>query len=252
MRLGLVTYNLAADWDLATLLRRCETSGFEGVELRTTHAHGVEESLNAEQRREVRQRFADSPVTLFGLGSIYEFHSLDPAVVRQNVDGTKRSLQLAHDLGAGGVKVRPNGHNEKAGVPLEQTLEQIGRAARECGQTARDLGVELRMEMHGSVRQASTMRRIFEVADGYCWACWNSNEDDVQDGSVKQAFDQVSRWIREAHITRLWNPAYPYREFFSLLRGVNEQCFCLAEIPASADPEELMRYYRALFDCLAS
>jgi len=252
MHLGLVTYNLAADWDLATLLQRCETTGFEGVELRTTHAHGVEESLNAEQRREVRQRFAASPVQLFGIGSIYEFHSLDQAVVRQNIEGAKRSLQLAHDLGAGGVKVRPNGHQEKAGVPREQTLEQIGRAARECGQTARDLGIELRMEMHGTVRQAATMRRIFEAADGYCGACWNSNDDDVQEGSIKQAFDQVSRWISEAHITRLWNPNYPYRELFALLKGINYQSFCLAEIPASADPEELMRYYRALFDSLAA
>ncbi|MGI8916945.1 MAG: sugar phosphate isomerase/epimerase family protein [Chloroflexota bacterium] len=252
MHLGLVTYNLAADWDLGTLLQRCAATGFEGVELRTTHAHGVEETLSTEQRREVRQRFADSPVQLFGLGSIYEFHSLDPAVVRQNVEGTKRCLQLAHDLGASGVKVRPNGHQEKAGVPREQTLEQIGRAARECGQTAQELGVELRMEMHGAVRQAGTMRRIFEVAGDACWACWNSNEDDVQDGSIKQAFDQVSHWIREAHITRLWNPAYPYREFFSLLKGVNAECFCLAEIPASADPEELMHYYRALFDCLVA
>ena len=252
MHLGLVTYNLAADWDLATLIQRCEATGFEGVELRTTHAHGVEESLNAGERMEVRQRFAASPVQLFGIGSIYEFHSLDQAEVRRNIEGTKRSLQLAHDLGAGGVKVRPNGHQEKAGVPREQTLEQIGRAARECGQTACDLGVELRMEMHGAVRQAATMRHIFEAADGYCWACWNCNDDDVQAGSIKQAFDEVSRWIREVHITRIWNPIYPYRELFSLLNGINYQSFCLAEIPASADPEELMRYYRTLFDCLAA
>jgi sugar phosphate isomerase/epimerase len=251
MHLGLVTYNLAADWDLPTLLARCAATGFEGVELRTTHAHGVEDTLTAEQRREVRQRFAASPVQLFGLGTAFEFHSLDPAVVRQNVEGTKRALQLAHDLGAGGVKVRPNGHQEQAGVPREQTLEQIGHAAQECGRTARDLGVELRMEMHGAVRDAASMRRIFEIADGDCWACWNSNDDDVQAGSVKQAFDLVSRWIREAHITRIWNPHYPYRELFTLLKGAGYQGFCLAEIPASADPEELMRYYRALFDCLA-
>ncbi len=29
MRLGLVTYNLAKDWDLDTLLRHCEDTGFE-------------------------------------------------------------------------------------------------------------------------------------------------------------------------------------------------------------------------------
>ncbi len=251
MHLGLVTYNLAADWDLPTILSRCAAAGFEGVELRTTHAHGVEDRLTPDQRQEVRRRFADSPVQLVGLGSIFEYHSLDTQVVRQNIEGTKRYLQLAHDLGAGGVKVRPNGHQEKAGVPRVRTLEQVGHAARECGQAARDLGVELRMEMHGSVSDAIDMRQIFDVADGYCWACWNSNPVDVQDGSVKQDFDLVSRWVRLVHINRLWNPEYPYRELFTLLRSATYDGFCLAEIPASADADELMRYYRALFDCLA-
>ena len=47
MHLGLVTYNLAKDWDLATIIQNCQESGFEGVELRTTHAHGVEVELSA-------------------------------------------------------------------------------------------------------------------------------------------------------------------------------------------------------------
>ena len=41
----------------------------KGVELRTEHAHGVELSLNAEKRKEVKQRFADSGVTLWALGT---------------------------------------------------------------------------------------------------------------------------------------------------------------------------------------
>lgn len=251
MQLGIVTYNIAAEWDLPTVIERCAALGFSGVELRTQHAHGVEEGLSAEQRRDVRRRFADSPVQLVGLGTTYEYHSLDPAVVRQNVEGTKRALALAHDLGAGGVKVRPNGHQERAGVPREQTLAQIGLAARECGATARDLGVELRMEMHGAVRNATDMRRIFETADDLLWACWNSNDDDVKDGSIAHDFTLVSRWIREVHITRLWNPEYPYAELFRLLKGIDYHGFCLAEIPASADAEELLRYYRALYRCQA-
>ena len=40
--LGLVTYNVAKDWDLDTILRLVREAGLEGVEFRTTHAHGVE------------------------------------------------------------------------------------------------------------------------------------------------------------------------------------------------------------------
>src|SRR3954452_24276739 len=78
IRFGLVTYQWGRDWDLPTIIANCQKTGAEGVELRTTHKHGVEPSLNASQRREVKARFADSPVTLIGLGSAEDFHSPDP------------------------------------------------------------------------------------------------------------------------------------------------------------------------------
>src|SRR5690349_13768459 len=41
-RLGIVTYNIAANWDLPTILKICKSVGVSPVELRTTHKHGVE------------------------------------------------------------------------------------------------------------------------------------------------------------------------------------------------------------------
>src|SRR3954462_3288354 len=45
LKTGAVTYNIAKDWDLETILRNLAAAGIEGVELRTTHAHGDEISL---------------------------------------------------------------------------------------------------------------------------------------------------------------------------------------------------------------
>lgn len=39
LKLGLVTYNIAKDWDIPTLIARLGETGFEAVELRTTHKH---------------------------------------------------------------------------------------------------------------------------------------------------------------------------------------------------------------------
>src|SRR5262245_29644795 len=58
MHVGLVTYNLAKDWDIETIIKNCTEAKFEGVELRTTHKHGVEVSLSKSQRTEIRKRFA--------------------------------------------------------------------------------------------------------------------------------------------------------------------------------------------------
>jgi tRNA/tmRNA/rRNA uracil-C5-methylase (TrmA/RlmC/RlmD family) len=57
MKLGTVTYNLAMDWDIPTIIQNCTEAKFEGVELRTTHKHGVEVTLTKEQRAEVKKRF---------------------------------------------------------------------------------------------------------------------------------------------------------------------------------------------------
>src|SRR5688500_3958361 len=62
MKPGLVTYLWGKDWDVSTIIQNCEKSNLLGVELRTEHKHGVEPSLNGTQRKEVKERFANSKV----------------------------------------------------------------------------------------------------------------------------------------------------------------------------------------------
>ena len=250
MKLGLVTYNMAKEWDIPTIIERCEATGFQGVELRTTHAHNVEVNLSEAERRDVRKQFEDSAIELAGLGSAFEFHSPDNDELQQNIEGTKAYSQLAADVGAPGVKVRPNGLPD--GVPEQTTLEQIGDSLRECGEFAKNLGVQIRLEVHG--RQTSHLphiRTIMEIADHEnVSVCWNSNPGEVVDGSVKSNFDLVKDWIRLVHINELHRREYPWRELFSLLKDSSYDGYCLAEIPGSPDPERVMNYYRALWTAL--
>ena len=96
-QLGLVTYNVARDWDLPTILRICKQVGVAAVECRTTHKHGVEPTLSSADRKDVKRRFADSGIVFWGCGSTCEFHSADPAVVRKNVEDCKRFVDLVRD-----------------------------------------------------------------------------------------------------------------------------------------------------------
>src|SRR5687768_3156843 len=66
-KIGTVTYNIAKDWDIDTIIKNLTAIGMDGVELRTTHKHGVEVSLSPAQRAEVRKKFADAPVKIGGL-----------------------------------------------------------------------------------------------------------------------------------------------------------------------------------------
>jgi sugar phosphate isomerase/epimerase len=249
MKLGLVTYNIAKDWDLPTLIRKCTELKIEGVELRTTHAHGVEPTLTAEQRADVRKRFEDSPVTLWGLGSTCEFHSADPEEVKRQIGICRDFVLLAKDVGAVGVKVRPNGLQVAKGIPEEQTLEQIGVSLRECGAFAVDQGIEIWVEVHGpDTAHPPRMRTIMDhCGHPQVGVCWNSNDSDVKDGSVQEYFDLLKGFIKSCHITELAREFYPWRELFGLLKGIGYDRFTLAEIAETSDPDRLMRYYRALW-----
>jgi sugar phosphate isomerase/epimerase len=247
MRLGLVTYNLAKDWDIPTIIRNCEASEFSGVELRTTHAHGVEVSLSRAEREQVKKRFHDSRVELMGLGSAFDYHTPDQAKLRKDIEATKQYIILAHDVGATGIKVRPNALPRE--VPKEKTLEQIGKALRELGEFGADYGQQIRLEVHGTgTSLLPNIRTIMDVADHKnVGVCWNSNETDLEGGGFDHNFDLVKHQIFSVHLRDLYLETYPWRRLLTRLKEIRFGGYCLAEIAESQDPLRVMRYFRALW-----
>ena len=249
-KLGLVTYNLAKDWDLDRIVEMCSEHGFEGVELRTTHAHGVEVELSASERAQVRKKFQHGAVALAGLGSAFEYHSDDADELRRNIEGTKRYAELAADVAAPGIKVRPNSLKTDEGVPEEQTLRQIGESLAQCGEHAAKLGVQVRLEVHG--RETSDPKRIRKILDHAnhpnVFACWNCNAGEVVDGSISDNFRLLADDIALVHMRDLCAGDYPWLELLRLLRQRGYEGFCCAEIPESDQPERIMDYSRSLWD----
>lgn len=247
MRLGTVTYNLAKDWDVSTLIKNCEATKFQGVELRTTHAHGVEVSLSKGQREAVKESFRNSQVSLMGLGSAFDYHTTDQARLRKDVEATKEYIVLAHDVGASGVKVRPNGLPKE--VPQEKTLEQIGKTLRELGQFGEGYGVQLRLEVHGAgTSLLPNIKTIMDFADhSNVGVCWNSNPSDLDGGGLDANFDLVRHKIFTVHLRDLYLEDYPFRRLFLRLNEIGYTGYCLAEIPPSNDPIRVMHYFRSLW-----
>jgi sugar phosphate isomerase/epimerase len=249
LKLGTVTYNIAKDWDIPTIIKNLTEVGMDGVELRTTHKHGVELSLSPAARAEVRKQFEGSAVRIGGLGTTCEYHSPDQAVVRKNIEETKQWVALAKDVGSPGVKVRPNGLPK--GVPEEKTLEQIGTALRECGVAAQDAGVRIQLEVHGSeTSRLPRIRKIMDYAGNHpgVRVCWNSNQTDLLDGGFERAFALVKDQIGQVHMRDLFVAEYPWRQLLTSLAAMKFDGYCFAEIPESADPVRVLKYYRALFE----
>ncbi|MEE3181443.1 MAG: TIM barrel protein [Planctomycetota bacterium] len=229
MKFGLVTYLWGQDWDLPTLIKNCTTSKVLGVELRTTHAHKVEPSLNADERKEVKKRFADSPVTMVGIGSNERYDNPNPAVVAKAIEATKTFIKLSHDVGGTGVKVKPDRFHK--GVEKEKTIEQIGKALNQLGEYAEGWGQEIRLEVHGQCAQLPTIRKIMDAAQNKNVAvCWNSNGQDLQGKGLEHNFDLVKkRFGATAHVRELEDKNYPYEKLMELFVRMDYSGWVLLE-----------------------
>lgn len=254
MKLGLVTYQWGKDWDLPTLIANCEKTGLLGVELRTEHAHGVETSLSASQRADVKKRFADSKVTCLGYGSNFDYHHVDQARVRKNIEGTKEYLKLCKDIGSTGIKVKPNGLPKE--VSKELTIAQIAASLNEVGQYASDIGQVIRVEVHGNqTQEIPNMKAIFEqVTEKSVKMCWNCNDQDLLAPGLDPNFQSVKKWFGDTvHIRELNVGEYPYQELMNLFVKMDYKGWLLLEARTSpADRVVAMKEQLNLFNTMIS
>jgi len=230
MKFGLVTYLWGRDWDLPTLIANCEKAGYLGVELRTQHAHGVETILNSIQRAEVRKRFADSSVTCIGYGANFEYHSPDPGKLRENIEQTKEYIKLCNDIGATGIKVKPNDLPPE--VPREKTISQIAASLNELGKFGQDYGQLVRVEVHGNkTQELPVMKEIFDqVTEENVKICWNCNEQDLLPPGLEANFNMVKKWFGDTvHVRELNSADYPYQQLFDLFTEIQYKGWILLE-----------------------
>ena len=240
MKLGLVTYLWAKEWTNSQIITNCEAAGIQGVELRSTHAHGVEIALSKKERKEIKKLYKNSGVELVGLGSAEEYDQKDPALLRQAIENTKAFIKLSHDVGGSGVKVRPNHLHDD--VPHEKTIEQIGKALNEVAAFGADYGQEIRVEVHGrGTQQPEIMRKIMDVASNEnVGVCWNCNQEDLDGKGFDYNFDLLkNRFGDTVHIRELNSTDYPYDRLMQEFIKMKYNGWLLLE--CRTDPEDTIK-----------
>jgi len=248
LKIGLMTYLLGKDWDIETIIKNCTAAGFQSVELRTTHAHGVEVTLSSAQRADVKKRFKDSPLETISLASAFQYHSPDPSELKKNIEGTKQYVLLARDVGATGFRVFPNAFPD--GVAKEKTMEQIGKALAEVGGYANNYGIEVRVCVHGQgTNSVPVIKKIIDYSQSpYVYVNWNCDPSDPEGPGLEYNFNSVKDRLRGVHMHDLHDPAYPHRLLFKLLSDSGYKGYCNAEVGrVSCEPVEFMKVYKGLF-----
>ncbi len=239
LKLGLMTYRVGMKWDIDTIIKNLIEAKYEHVELRQTHAHGVEIQLSAAERAGVKKRFQDAGLAI-SLASGYRYNSSDSSVLKKNIDETKEYILLAHDVGALGIRVF--GDNAKD----DALLKQIGDSLAEVGEFAHQNGVQIRVCDDGPTL-AMIKKNIDASKSPYVYVNWNCPMSDMEGDGFEANFNTVKGRIGNVHLRDLYNE-YPWRLFFSLLSKSGYTGYCDAEIPAfEGDVIRALKYYRSLF-----
>ncbi|MBI4661902.1 MAG: TIM barrel protein [Verrucomicrobia bacterium] len=230
LRFGFTTYQWGLDWDIPTLIANLQKAQVFGAELRTSqsYAHGVEIELTAQQRRDVKKRFADSPITLVGIASGERMDWPEPEKLKTAIENAKGCVKLSRDVGASGVRVFPNQFH--ANVPREETIEQIAKALDQVGAFAADYGQEIRLEAHGQAGDLPTIRAIMDrVTQRSVRVKLNSDARDAAD--FEQRFNLVKDFLgHTVHIHNLKDAKFPYQLQTDLLKKIGWDGWALLEV----------------------
>lgn len=231
-RFGFTTYQWGKDWDIPTLISNCCTARAFGVELRTSqsYAHGVELELDAQQRREVRKQFEDSPVTLVGIATSEQYDWPEAAKLETAIENSKAYIKLSRDIGSSGVRVFPNSFHE--GVPKEKTIEQISKSLNIVGAFAGDYGQQVRLEAHGNVGELPTLRAIMDRVDQPSVRIkLNSSTRDAAGNGFEHNFNLVKDYLGDTlHLHNLKDTSFPYQLQMDLLVKMGWKGWQLLEV----------------------
>lgn len=240
-------FGLATYWqEIPALIHYCRETGVEGVVLEIEHAQKIAVSPSIEDRAAVRKEFANSDVELVGLGTKWALYHQEATQFAHAINQAKASIILAHDVGAGGIKV--DLEHPRGGEFSGQTVSQIGRALHTLGKFAEDYGQEVRLEICG---QTPDYMQIVNAANHRnVRACWNCNAADLKKQDFASYFEMTRESLAETlHIHELSGNVAVYRNLFALLGASEYVGWILLEIQ-TAYPVAALRRQRTLFDML--
>ena len=107
----------------------------------------------------------------------------------------------------------------------------------------------IQLEVHGeTTSRLPRIRKILDYGGNHpaVRVCWNSNQTDLLDGGFDANVRLVRDQIGQVHMRDLFEE-YPWRRLFSALTDMKFEGYCFAEIPESADPFRVLKYFRGLF-----
>jgi len=194
MKLSFMTF-VCPEWDIETAVRFARDTDYDGVEIRVDagHKHKVSSQSSPDERRQVKQLFADEGVDIACVATSVNLAFPDPEQHAENLASAKANLDLAADLGAPVVRIFAGG---KIPELTPEAAEQVAAAFEELGEYAAASGVCPMLECgHDIIKGAAEAAQVIQkVRSPNFGALWNhSTMDD-------ETFDVLKDRLRHFHL----------------------------------------------------
>jgi glucosamine-6-phosphate deaminase len=225
-------------WTLARVLDVAGREGYDGVELRfleNDDALWARPELSGSGLAETRRRLGDAGLAVSCVDTRSFFHDPDPSARAQARDEARRSLELAAQLGAPGIRVF--GDRVQPGADRAATRGWIAEAMQALAEDGERTGTSVWIESHGDFARATDTLSILELvpsrAAGVVWDPANAFEaageepaegPRVLGGRIRHVHLKDLSPARAADGGPAWKPAlagegqFPAADVLALLR----------------------------------
>jgi sugar phosphate isomerase/epimerase len=181
-------------------LKVAKQYGYDGIEPRldAKHAHGVEVSSTADQRRQFVQQARTANIRIACLATSLTY--ADPAKRTDMLKQTHERIDLAGDLGVPAMRVFGGGIPK--GIPREQAIDGVADALREAAAHAQERRVTLCMETHDDwcdpKHVKAVMERVNHPAVAVNWDIMHPVRTGL--ATIDESFLALKPWIRHLHV----------------------------------------------------
>jgi sugar phosphate isomerase/epimerase len=184
---------------LAEVLALARRLGYDGIEprLASRHKHGIELDTTAAARHDIRQQVAKSGVKLACLATSCRY--ADPATAKQNIEDTRKAVDLAADVGA--TRLRVFGGPIPKTLTREKAIEQVADSLLAAADHAHRRGVTLCVETHDDWCNPEHMLAVMMRASHPAVAVnWDIMHPITRGGAtMDSAFQTLKAWVRHVH-----------------------------------------------------
>lgn len=190
------------DADLRGVIRIALDGGCQGVELRAADGQLVETTSPGAHRSVIRSGFAGAGLAITTVASYVRVAAAGPDA--PVVDALRAHVELAHDLGAAGVRVFPGGDPGDVAGSDARAASRLAAVAVD----ATSAGVRLLLETHDSHPRGADVARVLPGTGA--GAIWDLAHPWIHGEAPTVTWSFLRPWLAEVQVKDVRSASDPY------------------------------------------